>query len=93
MKLVSLIKMCLTETYSRVRGGKNLSDTIPVRYGLIQGDALQPLLVNFALEYTIRRVQVTRESWKLNSRHHLLICADVNILGRSVYTIKKKEKN
>ena len=26
MKLVKLIKMCLTETYSRVRVGKNLSD-------------------------------------------------------------------
>ena len=26
MKLVRLIKMCLTETYSRVRVGKNLSD-------------------------------------------------------------------
>ena len=25
-KLVRLIKMCLTETYSRVRVGKNLSD-------------------------------------------------------------------
>ena len=27
MKLIRLIKMCLTETYSRVRVGKNLCDT------------------------------------------------------------------
>jgi hypothetical protein len=31
MKLVRLIKMCLTETYSRVQLGKNLSDMFPVR--------------------------------------------------------------
>ena len=33
-KLVRLIKMCLTETYSRVRVGKNLSDMFPIRNGL-----------------------------------------------------------
>jgi hypothetical protein len=34
MKLVRLIKLCLTETYSRVRVGKNLSDMFPIRNGL-----------------------------------------------------------
>ena len=58
MKLVRLIKLCLTETYSRVRVGKNLSDTLPIRNGLKKGDALSPLPFNFALEYAIRRVQV-----------------------------------
>ena len=48
-KLIRLIKMCLTETYSRVRVGKNLSDMFPIRNGL-----KQPLLFNFALEYAIR---------------------------------------
>ena len=42
--------MCLTERYSRVRVGKNLSDMFPIRNGLIQGDALKPLLFNLALE-------------------------------------------
>ena len=46
-KLVRLIKMCLTETYSRVRVGKNLSDMFPIRNGLKEGDALSPLLFNF----------------------------------------------
>jgi len=50
MKLVRPIKMCLTEIYSRVRVDKNLSDTFPIRSGLIQGDALSPLIFNFALE-------------------------------------------
>ena len=49
MKLVRLINMCATETYSRVRVGKNLSDLFPIRNGLKQGDALSPLLFIFAL--------------------------------------------
>jgi len=50
MKLVRPIKMCLTETYSRVQEGKNLSDMFPIKNGLKQGDAILPLLFNFALE-------------------------------------------
>ena len=34
MKLVRLIKMYLTETYSRVRVGKNMSDMFPIGNGL-----------------------------------------------------------
>ena len=30
MKLVRLIKVCLTETYSRVRVGDNVSDMLPI---------------------------------------------------------------
>jgi hypothetical protein len=50
MRLLRLIKLCLTETYSRVWIGKNPSVMFPVRKGLKQGDALSPLLFNFALE-------------------------------------------
>jgi hypothetical protein len=56
-KLLSLIKMCLNETYSKVRVGKLLSDKFPIQNGLKQGDALSPLLFNFALEYAIRKFQ------------------------------------
>ena len=90
MNLVRLIKMCLTETYSRVRLCKNLSDTFPIRNGLKQGDALWPLLFNFALDYAIRRVQVIQDGLKLNGTHRLLVYTDdVNILGGSVRTIKE----
>jgi hypothetical protein len=36
MKLVSLIKMCLNETYSKVRIGKHLSHSFPIKNGLKQ---------------------------------------------------------
>jgi len=40
MNLVKLLKMCLRETFSRVRVGKKLSDMFPIRKGLKQGDIL-----------------------------------------------------
>ena len=91
MKLVRLIKMCLIETYSRVRVGKILSDMFPIRNGLKQGDVLPPLLSSFALEYAIRRFQVSQDGLKLNGTHQLLAYADdVNILGGNVDTVKEK---
>jgi hypothetical protein len=62
MKLVRLINICLNETYSRIRVDKYWSDMFSIRKGSKQGDALSPLLVNFALEYTIRNFQVIRNA-------------------------------
>jgi hypothetical protein len=45
--------MCLNETCSKVCVGKHLADTFPIQIGLKQGDALSPLLFNFAAEYGI----------------------------------------
>jgi hypothetical protein len=82
--------MSLTETYGRVRVGKNVSDRFPIWNGLKQGDALSPILFNFVLECIIRRVQVNQDGLKLNGTHQLLAYADDgNILGGSIHTLKE----
>jgi len=47
-----------------------------------------PLLFIFALEYTIKRVQINQDGMKLHGMHKLLVYADdVSILGGSVPTL------
>jgi hypothetical protein len=67
-----------------------LSDSFHIQNGLKQGDALSPLLFNFALEYAIRKVQENQVGQKLNGTHDRLAYADdMNPLGDNIDVIKK----
>ena len=80
-KLLMLIKLCVNEIYSINLVGSRLSDMFPFKNDLKQGDALLPLLFSFFLEYTIRRVQINQDGFKLNDTQELLFYVDyVNIM-------------
>jgi hypothetical protein len=75
--------------YSKVRIGKQLSESFPIQSGLKQG-ALSQLVFNFSLQYAIRKVQDNQVGLKMNGTHQLLVHADhVNLLGDNIDTINK----
>jgi hypothetical protein len=53
-----------------------------IQNGLKQGDALLPLLLNFALEYAIRKVQENQVGLKLNGTHQPL-CDNIDTIKKS----------
>jgi hypothetical protein len=62
-KLLRLINMCLTEMYSKVWVGKNLSEMFPIRNGLKQGDALSPLISTLLWNMPLSGFRQTRMAW------------------------------
>jgi hypothetical protein len=60
VKLAGHGKMGLNETYSKVCTGEHFFDAFLFHNGLQKGGGLLPLLVKFALECAIRKVQENR---------------------------------
>jgi hypothetical protein len=56
----------------------------PIKNGLKEGDALLPLLFNFALEYAIRKVKANHKLLKFNGKHQVVIYVDdVNLVVKA----------
>ena len=62
---------------------------VSFKNSLKQGGVLLPLVFNFTLECTIRRVQADKECLKLIGTHQPLFYDDLNVQVPNIHTIKK----
>ena len=67
-----------------------MSDIYPIKDGLKLGDALLPLLFNFAKEYAIRRVHVNQDDLKLNGTHQLWFMLILLVYWLEAYLSERK---
>lgn len=96
-KLVSLVKVTLSNTSACVKIQNDLSSPFKVTRGLKQGDGLAPLLFNLILEYAIRRAKIQTEGTIQQKMTQLIGYADdINIVsrrkGEAVETLDKLDR-
>jgi len=72
-KLINMIKLCNTNTSSRVKVNNEISSSFTIISGLKQGDAMSPVLYNMALESVIRKIPRT-ETLNLDEGYSTSIC-------------------
>jgi hypothetical protein len=83
--------VCLNGTYLKVHIGK-ISDKFSVQNWLKQGDALPPLLFNFALDYSIRKFLENQVGLEFSGTNPLLVYVDdFNLRGDSLYTTREQK--
>jgi hypothetical protein len=82
--------MFINETYSGVRIDKLSAGSFHIPNGLKEG-AVTPLLLNFASEHAIKKIQENRVGLKLNDAHQALAYADdVNLQGNYLHVDTKQ---
>ena len=73
-----------------MRIGHCFSSSFPIESCLKQGDALLPILFNFALYYAIWKVEETTLGLNINGTHQVLAYVnDVNLIGNDIRTIER----
>ena len=78
-----MIKLCNTNTSSRVKVNNEISSSFIINSGLKQGDAMSPVIFNMALESVIRKIPRT-EALNLDEGNVLLAYADdIVVIGNS----------
>ena len=87
--LVSLIKMCYTDTQCKVRIGKISTDPFRIKSGLRQGDIMSPILFNFALEKVYRVTAAASHGLRIGERSikMLAYADDVDIIAENKYEL------
>jgi hypothetical protein len=70
-----------------------LPDSFLIQNGLKQGNALSPLLLNFSLGYSIRKVEENQMRLKLNGMHYLQVYPDdVNLMADNINHREKQKR-
>lgn len=74
-KLINMIKLCNTNTGSRMKLNEEISSSFLIINGLEQGDVMSPVLFNMELESVIKKIPRT-ETLNLDEGNFLLAYAD-----------------
>ena len=70
---INIVRMWLSDPISKVGIGNNMSNSFQIRSKLKQGNALLPLLINFALEYAILKIKQDKKglTFIVNTWEHM----------------------
>lgn len=52
-----MIKICMDKTRCKIKFNQHMSDEFEAKTGLLQGDALSPVLFNIALETVVKKMK------------------------------------
>jgi hypothetical protein len=86
--------MRLNVAYIKFRTEKHLADTFHIHNGLKEIDASLAFLLNYSLEYAIRKAQANQEECKLSGTDKRLVCTDdISLFGESMRSVEENTQS